>query len=687
MSDNLLETEHFGFTRLGEGEPLSKNGWSLTDANMVALDDILYALENHTHSTAGRLQDPVGAPTLSTVTNGGILPPDTTFYYLVSYVDQWGLETASSIEADITTPIQVVAPTGPSVSVEGSSGSLQAGVYLYSLTAITSGGGETTGSSAMQVRITSGSSNRVLLEMPDMPTGAVAFRVYRSRPGQSQIYYLTQTDVDIYDDGSLTEDTSITLPGYNSTNATTGVEVTVPGGLFPTGTVAWRLYRSTEPGIYDGFNFIGEISDKEAPGDEFPITAFIDNGETLLQGQPREVSSTISGGQSAYIGGISGGSSDGVTLPIALMPRSARSLSLYVPTVEIGKTYLKFDAEEEIFPVQMAGLFMGTEPVTDTDGAQVGFEMIDEDGNSFSFGTDGVANDYITGRYPKTIVGTFEAEQSIQDNFETLIVSNDTAASGNQAVDLSEAATYVEGNLGTLDPGKYYGKVRLRAWSYTLETPTTPVAEDIRISFTRSDTNATLYTGDFTVKVQAANAYYEIGEIPFEIPSGVGVIARVTKVTSSADCYRIDNFGYEVQKAPLQPGTITIRGTLVDYPTASQPAYAPPPASNHFDAPLRIYAREGIETDASFTFATSAGGSVAWTIDSDQVWCVPTPDGATNAGATISCAIDFDALDVGGRGLATITIAGAGYASCALEVVALRAPTVLGDSCNLMITY
>lgn len=674
-NEDLQETENFGFTRIGEGEPFEKNGWAFTDADRTTLDDLLHALENHTHSAEPRLADPDGAPSLALVVDGGILPPDTTLYYQVAWVDQWGLETASSLEADLTTPGEIDSPTSPLGTVETASGTLGVGTYGYVITAVSSDGGETTGSARTDVPITSGSTNRIQLTMPELPVGAVSFRVYRSRPGQGQLYYLTETSqASIYDDGSVLEDSTITLPGYNTTNNSSAVEVTVPGGVIPAGVVAWRLYRSLTPGVYDGYNLVAEVTEGALPTDTVPKTTYIDTGENLLLGMPREKSATVSGGRVVDLSQVNG------KFPLNSMPRGARRWDLFASGgLVVGKVYAKTEALEEGMPVSLSAFFVGTAPGTAVNGAQIAFEVSDAAGNSYLVASDGVDNEYLSFVYPLTDGGSFEAEGSLQ---EGKIVVDDAEAYNGQAVELSGNGDTVDVVFGDLDAGSYNAYVRLRS------VGATPPSDDLTIAVINNDIESAIVVDDHTVVEQPGGVYYEIGPIPFVAPGAVEIGASAVKATAGSATYHVDRFRYELQQEPLAAGTWTVSATLADPPGTAAPTYVPTPSGVHFTGvPARIYVRETIDTEAVFTFATSDSSSVSWTALSDQTWCVPSPSSATNSTDTVTCSITFGDIAVGGRGVAQVSLSASGVVTSVVEIVVLRVPAVTGTDANVSIQY
>jgi hypothetical protein len=300
MTENFPDTANYGLVRVGEGDSLAKKAFAVTDDNITTMDRLLKALENHDHAGAARLADPVGVPTLVQNPAGGTLPAGQTYYYVVSYLDTNGLETAPSGEASITTPPPIGVPNTPAVSIEATGGALTAGTWRYLLTAKTPGGGETTSSGVAEIQIPSGATNRVLITLPDLPPGALALRVYRARPGSVQYFFWQETvATSIYDDGSITEDTTIVAPSYNTSSATNSITVTIPGGVVPPGVTKWRIYRTREPGNYNGLNLVHLVSEGLTESATTPRPTWADDGSALLRGQPRRTSATISTGKLA----------------------------------------------------------------------------------------------------------------------------------------------------------------------------------------------------------------------------------------------------------------------------------------------------------------------------------------------------------------------------------------------------
>ena len=154
-----MVTQRFGF------DPAN------TDFDWRTVDEILAALETHDHSggtTPVALADPTAAPTAAAAGTGGTLANGQTLYYQVSYIDQFGLETAAS--AELAVPLAATAsstdppnPTGDTVT----GATLPAGTYYYALTVITSAGESALGPPAI-ISVVPG-QNLVHVGLPALP--------------------------------------------------------------------------------------------------------------------------------------------------------------------------------------------------------------------------------------------------------------------------------------------------------------------------------------------------------------------------------------------------------------------------------------------------------------------------------------------------------------------------------------
>lgn len=103
-------TSRYGFSYFGGNTPgdISDDGgkFTLTDPQLV--DRLLQAFEQHTHTGGARLIDPADAPVASLQEAQVGLPAGRTYYYVITLLDRYGLETAPSDEISVVTtqPVQ-----------------------------------------------------------------------------------------------------------------------------------------------------------------------------------------------------------------------------------------------------------------------------------------------------------------------------------------------------------------------------------------------------------------------------------------------------------------------------------------------------------------------------------------------------------------------------------------------------
>ena len=290
-----MTTKRFGLDKFGgaEGGNLSDDAFKFSTRDRDVIDAVLAAFEGHDHSGGDRLTDPDAAPTLATLTTGGALAGGRTYYYRVSLIDQYGLETAASPEAAIATPGPVAAPGAPTLASQATGGSLSTGVYQYALTAVA--GAYETQLGSVAVLTLMADRDSIMLTMPALPAGADSFGVWRQGPNDAGFTKIgTTTAVSILDDGSVPSNPNPCNPDNlppqeNRTNATNIVTVTAP--TLPAGTKKWRIYRTTSSGAYGGDSLVAEVSELDAGG--ALVTEYIDEGATLLPGSPLDVSTTL----------------------------------------------------------------------------------------------------------------------------------------------------------------------------------------------------------------------------------------------------------------------------------------------------------------------------------------------------------------------------------------------------------
>jgi len=556
-------TSHFGLTRINAGEAFSKDGWAFSDADRVRLDDLLYALANHQHTGEPPLGDPTDPCTFVAVSTGGHLPAATTFYYRASFIDRFGLETAASPEASVTTPNPIGPPAAPSATVEPSSGGLLPGTYSYLITYYDPYGGETTPSSINNVQVVSGTTNRIKLDFGTLGTGAAGIRIYRSRPGQSQFYFIgSLTSGSFYDDG-IAEDQTITVNTVNTTNAANSIEVTIPGAFIPDGCQAWRIYRATASGEYDGNSLVHEVTEGVTDTSIVPRTMWVDTGDSLLPGFPQETGTTIGSGVLVTLNELAG------SLELASIPRGVRILNFFTPGVVTDTQVL--DITESPAPVKPARLtaFFKTPP----DGTSEVTIRISDNAATPSY-VDLVCDP--PGATPVDPLGYYHVEWPLVEALEIYmsdpsavdvsdpalvgLITDDISDTG-QSMLLQLNGEWAQGNMGSLDPGTYRAYASLRTNELTTAT------NDIGLQVIRLDTNTQIAGANYTVTTTIGFA--EIGPLSFTAPGGVPIVIRVSKVTGVAQTYEVQDVRFETSVPTLSAGLLTATALVDGGPTAA----------------------------------------------------------------------------------------------------------------------
>jgi hypothetical protein len=320
----MAETARFGLEKFGGpyGGAITDSGGKYSTGDRDVIDRLLSAFESHDHSadpaTAAPLEDPSDSPTATVATTGGGLAGGTTYYYKVSYLDQFGLETAASDEVAATTG-DVPTVTDPPVATGDSTAgnTLPPATYYYAVTGLSAQGETALGPQAI-ISIQPGQTG-CLLTMPPMDNGITAYNAWRhgmSDAGWTKVGVnisgATFLDVGVPTGTCLTD--PATQPPASVTVVFTGtnaVTVTVPDvalvGTLGGPVTAWRLYRTDTSGNYGTDSLVAQL----VPADDTTplVTSYTDLGGGLLTGQPLLVSSTLTPSTRLW--------SAGTTLPLA----------------------------------------------------------------------------------------------------------------------------------------------------------------------------------------------------------------------------------------------------------------------------------------------------------------------------------------------------------------------------------
>lgn len=279
------DTPNYGLSRIATGEQITRQGNAYTDRDRLTIDLLLEALRNHSHSGDGRLPDPSGLPALTLLNGAGSLAADTTYYYRVSLIDKWGLETAASTETSVTTTSGLTVDDPPSLTLSAG-GSLAPSTYGYVFTWVSTAGGESLPSPVSQVVITTAGSDRtVTVTIPTLPSDAAQANIYRTRIGLSNYYLVGSTTSTSFVDSGLPDDCcGATPPSVNTAAVNNTIDIAPADADQATGALFWRAYRTTVSGVYLTNSLVAQV----------PIGETIsDAGGDLLPGMPKSVSSTI----------------------------------------------------------------------------------------------------------------------------------------------------------------------------------------------------------------------------------------------------------------------------------------------------------------------------------------------------------------------------------------------------------
>lgn len=411
----MARTPRFGLNYFGGGIPgsLSEQGGKFTNTDRLLIDRVLAALEYHDHGGGERLEDPTGVPTADLQVGAGILSGGVTYYYRVSYIDQFGLETAASDEVSVAMPSKVATPTNPGLNTVAG-GSLDEGTHLYGVTALDASG-ETPLSQVSSVTVSDWKTVEVT---PTMPAGATEISIWRQGPFDAGFTRLvTQSDASTFtDDGSIQPDPLAcdpdkAPPSSNTTGSSGAVLVTAPSTDLVNPTLArrWRIYRTATSGVYDAESLLVEVTATEENSTQL-VQEFLDDGSISLDtGMPLQSSVTLQPSEAiaSVAGGVSGPTvllrSPGGT---AWRLVATRDGSIQTRLMPMPPSVVEFFADQGIGLYDSLGSLWR---VTVSDAGQV---------TTTSVGDTPGEDDYEYGRGPElaTVDGAVSWPLSIQDD-------------------------------------------------------------------------------------------------------------------------------------------------------------------------------------------------------------------------------------------------------------------------------
>lgn len=277
-------TKRFGFTTLNkETDRLDLHDWKFGVSDRNLLDLLLLYGEHHAHTGQTAATTRSAAPTLVTSTTGGRIPAGTTVYYKVGVVDENGQEEIASEMAVAHTVDQVETPKRPELTpVLGGAGGLVPGKYSYAVSAYTGSSDLETQTSPTMVTVLR-QTGSIVLTLPNYPSGADGFNIYRKGPTDRDMVLLTTVPVTTatYEDtGAQATNRHHLPPTANTTNMTNSVEVT-PGVAVPAGST-WKIYRSFVPTQWDNSLVVWVGSS---------VSEYVDAGFQTQRGAPALTSS------------------------------------------------------------------------------------------------------------------------------------------------------------------------------------------------------------------------------------------------------------------------------------------------------------------------------------------------------------------------------------------------------------
>lgn len=343
-----MATQHFGLENFGAEGRISDKGYKFTNKDRQILDSLLYTLFNHDHRAVGSLDaipNPTAYPVLTTSTSGGSLPPDTDFYYRISFVDASGNESVASASSYVRTDPKIAAPGVMTLATADSGGTLSGGTYKYAL-AYYQGTATTRAPNIATILVgTATSTNTVTITLDTLPDGAEGWWIYRKSPGDDEYYRLATVAAgatQYVDDGSVNPDCTKKRPTANTTNSSNSITVAIDAVDLPLtgGVTSWRVYRTSVP-EFGSRSLAATVVDTTTEGGTDLVTSWVDTGASLSTGVPLEQTAVPPSVPQLDASGVWSGASS--RLPSSLAPLGVRAYNFLIPgTLADATTYNQF---------------------------------------------------------------------------------------------------------------------------------------------------------------------------------------------------------------------------------------------------------------------------------------------------------------------------------------------------------
>lgn len=302
----ITYTTYYGFVGTKNESP-SAIDWSATYWNWFSLDTILYGALQHTHDGAAALSAPTGVLSLVSATTGGTLLAGKTYYFVISYLDVSGRETAKSSVVSITTDAAISTPATPTyveaTDLVATASALTGGSYWYKISYV-KGGGETPCSEPVYVEVPTDQTYSAQIHFTSLTAaanGADKIFIYRKiglSGSWNKLIEISAVDRDYYvDDNTAVVNCDVGPKTVNTTNSYNKITIDFSGMNYTEATYV-KIYVTTSVDSsatpvatwLSTSHLITSVDVTIAT----PVTSYVYTGAALSSGKPKNVSECAS---------------------------------------------------------------------------------------------------------------------------------------------------------------------------------------------------------------------------------------------------------------------------------------------------------------------------------------------------------------------------------------------------------